>query len=128
MMMSCTLIVNWIAKLCTAVKIYEVVHLRFLQFIIETFYFKINSQKMTFAQSCMILCNPVDCSPSGSLFLWGFFRQGSWSGLPFPPLGDLPHPGIEPMSLMSPALAGGFLPLVPPGRGTIKFIPFFQYV
>ena len=31
-----------------------------------------------------------------------------WSGLPFPPPGDLPDAGIEPASLMSPALAGGF--------------------
>ena len=39
----------------------------------------------------------------------GFFRQEYWSGLPCPPPGDLPHPGIEPVSL-SPALAGGFFP------------------
>ena len=39
----------------------------------------------------------------------GFPRQEYWSGLPFPPPGDLPHPGIEPVSLGSPALAGGFL-------------------
>jgi len=38
----------------------------------------------------------------------GFFRQEYWSGLPFPPLGDLHHPGIETMSLVSPALAGRF--------------------
>ena len=38
----------------------------------------------------------------------GFSRQEHWSGLPCPPPGDLPHPGIEPMSLMSPALVGGF--------------------
>ena len=31
-----------------------------------------------------------------------------WSGLPFTTPGDLPNPGIKPMSLMSPALAGGF--------------------
>ena len=31
-----------------------------------------------------------------------------WSGLPCPPSGDLPGPGIEPVSLVSPALAGGF--------------------
>ena len=31
-----------------------------------------------------------------------------WSGLPHPPLGDLPDPGIEPASLVSPALASGF--------------------
>ena len=30
------------------------------------------------------------------------------SGLPCPPPGDLPNPGTEPVSLMSPALAGGF--------------------
>ena len=34
--------------------------------------------------------------------------QEYWSGLPFPPPGDLPDPGIEPASLESPALAGGF--------------------
>ena len=38
----------------------------------------------------------------------GFSRQESWSGLPFPPLGDFSDPGIEPTSLTSPALAGGF--------------------
>ena len=37
-----------------------------------------------------------------------FSRQEYWSGLPFPPLGDLSNPGIKPTSLMSPALAGGF--------------------
>ena len=38
----------------------------------------------------------------------GFSRQEYWSGLPCPPPGDLPDPGIEPSSLISPALAGGF--------------------
>ena len=38
----------------------------------------------------------------------GFSRQEYWSGLPFPPPGDLPDPGAEPASLKSPALAGGF--------------------
>ena len=37
-----------------------------------------------------------------------FSRQEYWSDLPFPPPGDLPNQGIEPASLMSPALAGGF--------------------
>ena len=36
----------------------------------------------------------------------GFPRQEHWSGLPCPPPGDLPDPGIKPTSLMSPALAG----------------------
>ena len=39
----------------------------------------------------------------------GFSRQGYWSGLPCPPPGDLLNPEIELASLMSPALAGGFL-------------------
>ena len=37
-----------------------------------------------------------------------FSRQEHWSGMPCPPPGDLPDPGIEPTSLLSPALAGGF--------------------
>ena len=37
----------------------------------------------------------------------GFSRQEYWGGLPCPPLRDLPNPGMEPTSLMSPALAGG---------------------
>ena len=38
----------------------------------------------------------------------GFSRQEYWSGLQYPPPGDLPDLGTEPLSLMSPALAGGF--------------------
>ena len=38
----------------------------------------------------------------------GFSRQEHWSGLPFPPPEDLPHPGMEPMSPVCPALAGRF--------------------
>ena len=38
----------------------------------------------------------------------GFSRQEYWSGLPCPPPGDLPNPGIEPESPVSPALAGRF--------------------
>ena len=36
-----------------------------------------------------------------------FSRQEYWSGLPFPPPGDPPNPGIKPESPASPALAGG---------------------
>ena len=38
----------------------------------------------------------------------GFSKQEYWSGLPFPPPGDLPGPGIEFTSLKSPALTVGF--------------------
>ena len=40
-----------------------------------------------------------------------FPRQEYWSGLPFPPPGDLPDPGIEPRSLMSPVLQADSLPV-----------------
>ena len=42
-----------------------------------------------------------------------FPRQEYWSRLPSSPPGDLPDPGIEPVS---PALAGGFFPTEPPGK------------
>ena len=41
----------------------------------------------------------------------GFSRQEYWSGLPFPPPGDLSDPGFKPVSLASPALVGRFLSL-----------------
>ena len=41
----------------------------------------------------------------------GFSQQESWSGLPFPPPGDLPDPGIKPMPPASPALQADSLPL-----------------
>ena len=42
-----------------------------------------------------------------------FSRQEYWIRLPFPPPADLPGPGIEPMSLVSPALAGRFFTTAP---------------
>ena len=38
----------------------------------------------------------------------GFSRHDYWNGLPCPPPRDLSDPGIKPVSLTSPALAGGF--------------------
>ena len=48
-------------------------------------------------QLCPTLCDPIDCSHQ-SLLSMGFSRQEYWSGLPCPPPGDLPDPGIEPGS------------------------------
>ena len=56
-------------------------------------------------QSCLTLCDPTDCSLPGSS-VHGFPRQEYWSGLPFPPPGDLHDPGVKSASLGSPALAG----------------------
>ena len=58
------------------------------------------------AQSCPTLCDPGGLLPSRLLCPGGFSRQEYWSGLPFPPPGNLPDPGMELESLTSPALAG----------------------
>ena len=50
------------------------------------------------AQSCPILCNSID-----------FSQEEYWSGLPFPPPGNLPNPGFKPVS---PALASRFFTIV----------------
>ena len=54
------------------------------------------------------LCDTLWTIAYWVLLSMGFFRQEYWSGLPCPPPGDLPNPGIEPVSLMSPDLAGRF--------------------
>ena len=46
-----------------------------------------------------VVSDPMDCSSSGSSGPWRFSRQEFWCGLPCPPPGDLPNPGIEPRSL-----------------------------
>ena len=69
-------------------------------------------------QSCPTL-RPMDVAHQAPLSM-GFSRQEYWSGLPFPSPGDLPDPGMEPVSLMSPTLAGS-LPLVPPGKPNLKY-------
>ena len=59
------------------------------------------------AQSCPTLCDPMNCSPLGSS-VQGILQAGilKWVAILS---GDLPDPGIEPVSLASPALAGGLL-------------------
>ena len=60
-------------------------------------------------QPCPTFSNPMDCSPPG-FSVHGILHARLLGGFPCPPLGYLPDPGIEPVSLMSPALAGGSLP------------------
>ena len=52
------------------------------------------------------LCDSMNCSLLASS-VCGILGQEDWSGLPFPPPGDLPDPGMKPTFLMSHALAGG---------------------
>ena len=56
---------------------------------------------------------PNSLRPCQASLSMGFSRQEYWSGMPFPTLGALPYPGIEPES---PALEADSLPLVPPGK------------
>ena len=62
------------------------------------------------AQSCPTVCDPWTVAHQASLSM-EFFRQEYWSGLPFPSPGDLPDPGIEPVSPSSPVLPGGLFTL-----------------
>ena len=64
---------------------------------------------------CLPLVTPwtVACL---ALLSMGFSRQEYWTGLPFPSPGDLPYPGIESETLLSPTFAGGFLTTAPPGK------------
>ena len=64
-------------------------------------------------QLCPTLCDPNDSSRPGSSLSVGFFRREYWSGLTFPPPGDLLDPEDEPVS---PALAGRFFTTEPPGK------------
>ena len=58
-------------------------------------------------QSHLTLWDPWTVARQPPLSM-GFSRQGDWSGLSCSPWGDCPNPGIEPVSLTSPALAGRF--------------------
>ena len=58
--------------------------------------------------SCVqLFVNPWFAICQAPLFM-AFFRQEYWSGLPFPPPGDLSDPGVEPASPVAPPLADGF--------------------
>ena len=61
------------------------------------------SQVRLFGTSWTIACQ-------ARLFM-GFSRKEYWSGLPYPPPGDLPNPGIKPTSPVSPALQADSFPL-----------------
>ena len=58
-------------------------------------------------QLCLTLCNPMDCSPLGSS-VHGILQARILEWVPCSPPEDLPNPGVESMSFMSPALAGRF--------------------
>ena len=62
-----------------------------------------------------LFMTPWTVAHQAPLFM-GFLKQEYWSGLSITPPGDLPNPGVKPMSLAPPALAGRFFTTVPPGK------------
>ena len=79
------------------------------------------------AQACLTLCDSMDCSPPIPLSM-ELFRREYWSGLPCPPPGDLPNPGTEPASPVSPVLADGFFISVPPEKPHLSLLSLLIYL
>ena len=71
--------------------------------------------KVLVTEPCSTLSTPWTVARQAPLSM-GFFQQEYWNGLPFPSPGDLSDPGIEPLSPVSPALAGRFFPSESPGK------------
>ena len=92
------------------------------------------------AHACACMCSVV----SDFVIPWAvarkpplsmeFSRQEHWSGLSFPPPGNLPYLGIKPATLVFPALTGRFSTTAPPGKPSLApgeayfFFPFFIWV
>ena len=66
--------------------------------------------------SCSVIPDSLQSHGRQAPLSMGISRQEDWSGFPFPTPGGLPDPGIEPTSLVSLALAGGFFTTVQPGK------------
>ena len=99
---------------CT--NIYSLYFMHFFFKNIHVFMISLNPRTNPIIPMCVLVSELSHSVVSDSLWLpglqpakllhpWDFSRQECLSGLPFPPPGDLPDPGIEPAS---PALAGGF--------------------
>ena len=87
------------------------------------FYSASNAVVCSDAHLCLTLCYTMDCGPPGS----SVCGQEYWHDFPFPPPGDLPDSGTEPMSFMSLHQQTDSLPLAPPGEPvsngeTLKFV------
>ena len=67
------------------------------------------------AKSCLTLCDPMDYSLPGSS-VYGILQARILEWVAISSSRDLPSPGIEPASPLSPALAGGFFTAEPPGK------------
>ena len=127
---------QWIVSLHQVAKVLELQHWSF-QWIFRVRYSEVDEPRAcctewsksereeqilyTNASVCVLSCSilsdslwPHGMHPARLLCPWGFSRQYHWSGLPCPPPGDLPNPGIEPRF---PTLQANSLPSEPPGNG-----------
>ena len=89
-----------------------------LQFIVGwcTFYFqKMCAESLSYV---LLFAIPWTVAYQAPLSI-EFSKQDYWNRLPFPPLENLPNPGIKPKFLTSPALAGGFFTTSPPGKSIL---------
>ena len=84
-------------------------------FVFPTIPLGLKLEERNWSRECTVGMAPSSVACKAPLFM-GFPRQEYWSRLPYPPPGDLPDPDIKPAPLMSPALAGSFLALVPPEK------------
>ena len=111
----------WLPVLCG--KVYILIHTKYVSFIkiytIERFNVCLKPANPLWPnytsfccakslQSYLTLCDLMDCIARQTPLSLGFSRQEYWSGLPFSSPRDIPDPGIEPVSLISLALAGRF--------------------
>ena len=72
--------------------------------------------------SCVLLCVTPWTGAHQAPLSVRFRRQEYWSGLLFPPPVNCPSPGIEPSSLVSPALASGFSTIVLPRKPAVDLL------
>ena len=87
----------------------------------QTLMYKILVVCLLVAQSCLILCDPMDCSSPGfSVHEILQARILKWVGILSP--GNLPDPGIELASLVSLALPGRFFTIEPSGTADVDLI------
>ena len=78
------------------------------------------------AQLCLTV-SPWTVARQTSLSM-GFSRQEYWNGLPYPSPGDLPNPGIKPVSPAALALASRFFTAEPPGKPMSIYIYIYLYI
>jgi len=103
--------------------IYLAVYLKVVCYMSYLFEAYCRKEYFQFAQSWLILCDTIECRPPDSS-VHEFSSQEYWSGLPFISPEDLPYPGIEPMSPVSPTLAGRYFTTEAPRKPSVCLVHY----